>query len=274
MNHVHLVVISEVVRHGSPGAGGETGLGFKCRFEAGNPRKEFGAHSDPTKEQSLKLAEAQSGDVGQMWNAHSAASQEDPVGGSRDAVEAGRLARLAHEQLVDDSHALIEGPRVADALLNSRNKAAQDRMSLIPSVCQLVRGNREQSVQAIRLEHDDKRFERATEVHFAEAICLWTYDHGGGGSPRYAVMAGDHMGQVSEFEYDHWRGARRDGMNHWGVAYPDFTLDVEANKLLETRGGGVKTGLKDGRLLSPFTFQNGREGRLSGYCAKFSTLMS
>lgn len=60
-------------------------------------------------------------------------------------------------------------------------------------------------------------------------------------------------------------------MNHWGVAYPDFTLDVKANKLFEPRRGRVERGLKDGRLPSPFTFQNGRERRLSGYCARLPT---
>ena len=40
-------------------------------------------------------------------------------------------------------------------------------------------------------------------------------------------------------------------MDHWSIANPDATLDVEANKLFETRPRILKKGLRDSGLLSP-----------------------
>jgi hypothetical protein len=110
-------------------------------------------------------------------------------------------------------------------------------------------------------------------MHVKPAIGLWTHDN----DPRRFLLRqlfeDEDIGWVTEFKHDHRGSAGGNGMNYWGVAYPDFTLDVKANKLFEPRRGRVERGLKDGRLLSPFTFQNGQKDACQ-YCAKFPTLMS
>jgi hypothetical protein len=60
VNHLYLVVISDVVGHVSPGTSGETHLGFESRFEPGEPRKELGTHIHPLDKSPLKLPEPQS----------------------------------------------------------------------------------------------------------------------------------------------------------------------------------------------------------------------
>lgn len=88
VNHMHLVVISELVCHVRPGFCWETRLTIGGRFEPGDSREQFGTHAHLLNEPTLKLADAQSCASGESVQFYPAASLNDPTSGVRDAVKA------------------------------------------------------------------------------------------------------------------------------------------------------------------------------------------
>src|SRR5271157_1688826 len=90
VHHVHLVVISEVVRHVGPRAFNESRLAFESRFEPSDSREQLGAHTHLLDKSALKLSHAQSGPVSKSGDAHPPPRLNDPMRGGRNAIEAGR----------------------------------------------------------------------------------------------------------------------------------------------------------------------------------------
>jgi hypothetical protein len=64
VNHVHLVVVPELVGHVRPGFRRKARLAIERCFEPSNPGKEFGPHPHLLNKSPLKLAGAQPRAVG------------------------------------------------------------------------------------------------------------------------------------------------------------------------------------------------------------------
>src|ERR1035441_3233084 len=90
VNHVHLVVIAEVVGHVGPRACDEARLGFESRFKPGDPREQLRAHTDLLDKPPLKLADAQSRAVSESRKPDTAALSNDAMRRGRNSIKGAR----------------------------------------------------------------------------------------------------------------------------------------------------------------------------------------
>jgi hypothetical protein len=138
VNHVHLVVISKLVSHIRPGLTSETRLVFENRLEPGDPHEELGTQAHLLQEPPLKLSYAQPCSVRESRDANAAASEDDSIGRGRNTIEAVCTKSLMQQELIDETHALLERSSVTEAFPGMPNKPSQDRLSLIVLVGQFV----------------------------------------------------------------------------------------------------------------------------------------
>ena len=93
VNHMHLVVIAELVRHIRPGPCRESRLVTKGRFKPRDPHEELRSHSHLVDESSFKLAYAQVCGLGKSTQIYPSPGQHDLVRSNRHAIAAKRPQR-------------------------------------------------------------------------------------------------------------------------------------------------------------------------------------